>query len=143
MCLVNYQNGGKTPGSPGYNVITQVEENLRFVLPRYRQSEVSRDVFQKLAWCQASIEHIRISYVVAFSKKLQHATQQQRLACPNLTRQHHETLMAAHRVVERRQSLVVSGSGQQKRRVRTYGERASLQIVKCLVHSAWVNSSSS
>ena len=89
---------------------------------------------QELHRRQPAVEDVGVGDVVALLEQLQQAAQQQGLTSADLAGQHHEALVPAHAVIQRRQRLIMSGRSEQERRIGDDLERPPLQIVESSVH---------
>ena len=132
--FVHYQQRGQLALVSIHQKRTEQQNQFVFGLARYGQSEIARDITDKLQRRQARIENISKGDSGA-PKEFQNAAHQHGLACAHFAGQDDKALARPHSVVQRSQSFVVARSREQERRVRCDLERVQPEVIESLVHS--------
>src|SRR5438876_3409121 len=106
-------------------VASQKQKKFTLVLAGRRQSQLPANVLQKFQGGKDAVEDVGISNA-AVLEQLQHATEEQCLACAHFSGEDYKAFMLLHPIVESGQRLVVLPRGKQERWIGGYLERITL-----------------
>src|ERR1039458_2697188 len=114
--------------------MTEVKQQLAFVLTRSREPEVAENVLQKLRLRELAIEKICVGNVFALFQQSKQASKQQGFPGSYLSSQHNKSLVPPNAIIKRCQRLVVPLGREKKSGIGRELERVAREVEETLVH---------